>query len=77
MPEIQKNDAEASDGGRTTALFGDLYVIEARHRKENKDLSDWKFVAAFKERQDAYDYYGRYHQRTCSRILPPSASAPK
>jgi len=65
---------QPAEGGLSrSTLFGDLYVIEARHRKKNKDLSEWQFVAALKERDDAYNFYGRYHQNTCARVIPPNA----
>ena len=44
------------------------FVVEARHRKKNKDLGPWTFVAAFINRDDCYAFYGRYHQHTMARV---------
>lgn len=68
-----KNVTDIDEKGRSheSTFVSTLYVVEAKHRSKNKDLSEWQFVASFKDRHDAYDFYGRYHQHTTARIITP------
>ena len=57
-----------------TELLGlGMYVIEAKHRRRDKNLGPWKVVAAFAERDDAYSFYGKYHQGRTARVMSPNA----
>lgn len=54
------------------ALELGLWVIEVKRRNQNKDLGPWEFVAAFAERDDAFMFYGRYHQNKTTRVVEPT-----
>jgi hypothetical protein len=59
----------------TQMLGAGLYVIEGRARRQDKTLSPWRMRAAFADRQDAFDVYGKWHQRESTRVLSPNAPA--
>jgi hypothetical protein len=59
----------------TPLLSAGLFVIEVRRRRRDKTLAPWKLRAAFVDRDDAFDVYGKWHQRERSRVLSPNDKA--
>lgn len=70
------SDQENGKAGQTldaSGLLGlSMYVVEAKHRRRDKNLGPWKVVAAFAEREDAYSFFGKYHQGRTARVLSPN-----
>jgi hypothetical protein len=72
-PNATPNPKAPAELSCTDLLGLGLYVIEAKHRSRDKNLGPWKVVAAFVEREDAYSFFGKYHQGRTARVLSPNA----
>jgi len=69
---MSKENEKQPPVGIDALLVHGLYIIETRPRNRNKELGPWQFVAAFVSRDDAYNFYGCYHQNRIARILRPN-----
>lgn len=70
------DDIEALVNGSqqgNSSLCAGLHVVEVRRRRSDKTLGPWEFVAAFAQREDAYSFYGKYHQTQTSRVRSPKS----